>query len=519
MLRGTEMRRINAVNKTITLCRPSLMRKKTGFKRQGLLMIELRDYQQKAVDDLREAYRQGFKSPFLTAPTGAGKTVILSKICQQASERRTNTVFLVHRQELVIQTAKTFARFGIPHSIVAPAKVVQNAIKIQVEEFQKSWYRDESHVYIATVQTLVRRMADLPKFDLILIDEAHHGVAGTWLKIVQSYPGARVLGVSATPERLDGKGLGIHCGGIFDKLILGPSISSLIARGYLTKPRVYCPPIEADFSDLKTVAGDFDRKQQQEKLNKPRIIGNVIAHYRKYCEGIPAIAFCPTVEYAKYVADNFNAAGYRAASIDGNMDDYQRNKAINDLGAGRLDVLTSCEIVSEGTDIPVVGAAILLRKTKSLGLYLQQVGRALRPYPGKSETIILDHVGNCNTHGLPDDNHEWTLDGRIRCNRAGSPGSLACRQCLNCYAVYPSAVNVCPICGTPASKTRTEIEEVEGELVEFTKRAEKKEQGRAATLEELTELGIKRGYGKRAEAWARYVYNGRKAKEERRRNS
>ena len=153
---------------------------------------------------------------------------------------------------------------------------------------------------------------------------------------------------------------------------------------------------------------------------------------------------------------------------------------------------------------------------KSLGLYLQQVGRALRPYPGKSETIILDHVGNCTTHGLPDDEHEWTLDGRTRRNRAGSSGSLACRQCLNCYAVYPSTSSVCPICGTPASKTRAEIEEVEGELVEFQRRNEKMEQGRATTLEELTELGRKRGYGAKAKAWARYVFNARKAKEERR---
>lgn len=143
------------------------------------------------------------------------------------------------------------------------------------------------------------------------------------------------------------------------------------------------------------------------------MIGDVIARYRKFCEGVPAIAFCPTVEYAQYVAENFRAAGYRATSIDGKMDDYERNKAISDLGAGRLDVLTSCEIVSEGTDIPVVGAAILLWKTKSLGLYLQQVGCALRPYPGKEETIILDHVGNCVEHGLPEEERTWTLDGRM----------------------------------------------------------------------------------------------------------
>ncbi|MBQ8465742.1 MAG: DEAD/DEAH box helicase [Alphaproteobacteria bacterium] len=480
------------------------------------MTIQLRDYQEKAVKDVRQAYKEGFKAPFLTAPTGAGKTVMLAEICASASIKKTHTILLVHRQELVVQTAKTLAKFGIEHSIIAPAKVVQNAIRIQVEQFKRSFFRDESFIYIATVQTLVRRMADLPKFDLLLIDEAHHGVAGTWLKIVKSYPGARVLGVSATPERLDGQGLGIHCGGIFDVLIEGPTIGELIERGYLTRPRVYCPPIQADFDGLKTIAGDFDRKEQEKRLNKPRIIGDVIAHYRKYCDGVPAIAFCPTVEYAKYVADNFNAAGYRAASIDGKMDDYARNKAIDDLGNGRLDVLTSCEIVSEGTDIPVVGAAILLRKTKSLGLYLQQVGRALRPYPGKTETIILDHVGNCNEHGLPDEPHKWTLDGRVRRGRSGSGGSLACRQCLNCYAVYPSTVTVCPVCGTPASKTKIEIEEVEGELVEFQKRAEKIERGRAKTMDELIEFGKQKGM-KNPAAWAWYVYNGRRAKEERRR--
>lgn len=178
--------------------------------------------------------------------------------------------------------------------------------------------------------------------------------------------------------------------------------------------------------------------------------------------------------------------------------------------------MTSCEIVSEGTDIPVVGAAILLRKTKSLGLYLQQAGRALRPYPGKKESIILDHVGNCQTHGLPEDDHEWTLDGRISRTRSSSGGGCATRQCLNCYAVYAATANVCPMCGTPAAKTRAEIEEVEGELVEFQRRAERREQYQATTLEELVEIGKKRGYGNRAEAWAKYVYNGRRAKEERR---
>lgn len=471
----------------------------------------LRDYQQKAINDVRNAYGNGAHAPLLTAPTGAGKTVILSEICRGLNIKKKHAVILVHRQELVVQTSKALAKFEVPHSICAPQPVIKNAVKIQQAEFGRSYYLYDAGIVIASVQTFVRRMSDYPKpFDFILIDEAHHGVAGTWARIIQSYPNAKILGVTATPERLDGRGLGVHCGGLFDALVLGPSVQSLIERGFLTRPRVFAPPMQLELDGLKTIAGDYDRKEMAVRLNKPRIIGDVIGHYKKLCEGVPAIAFCPTVEYAKYVAENFCSAGYRADCIDGTMDDFERAQVINKLGNGKLDILTSCEIVSEGTDIPVVGAAILLRKTKSLGLYLQQVGRALRPYPGKKETVILDHVGNCEMHGLPEDDREWTLDGRKKRSRnSGSSAGLSIRQCMKCYSIYRSTLEKCPICGTAAQKTRQEIEEVEGQLVEFTKRMERTEQGRAQDLDSLIAIAKSRKY-KYPVAWAKHVLNGRR---------
>lgn len=476
-------------------------------------MTKLRDYQINAIEDVKTSFRNGAKAPLLTAPTGSGKTVILSEICRGAYQKNHRVLLLVHRQELVIQTSKALARIQLPHNICASSNVVNNAVKIQFNEFGKSYYNFDSGIVIASIQTFVRRMADfLLPFDFILIDEAHHGVAGMWRTVIDAFPNAKILGVTATPERLDGRGLGVHCGGVYDDLVIGPTVQELIDLGFLTKPRVYAPPMQLELNDLKTIGGDFDRREMSKRLNKPKIIGDVIGHYRRLCDGVPAIAFCPTVEYAQYVAENFNAAGYRAACIDGKMDDFQRNLVINKLGSGKLDVLTSCEIVSEGTDIPVVGAAILLRKTKSTALYLQQVGRALRPYPGKSETIILDHVGNCELHGLPEEDRDWTLDGRKKKNRASDKSGPAIRQCMSCYSIYPATQTICPICGAVAQKTRAEIEQIEGELIEYTKRSARIDQARAKTLEELIAVGRSKGY-QYPEAWAKKIMKAREEKD------
>lgn len=344
-----------------------------------------------------------------------------------------------------------------------------------------------------------------------LVHNCHHAVAGQWRQITDANPQAKLLGLSATPERLDGKGLGVNAGGVYETMVLGPSVKELIRDGYLSAPRVFAPPVGFDDTGLKSVAGDYDLKEMALRLDKPKIIGNAVKHYAKLCEGMPAIAFCATVEHAQHTAEEFKKAGYNFKCIDGTMDDCDRRDAIEGLGNGKYDGLTSCEIISEGTDIPVVGCAIFLRKTKSLAKYLQQAGRVLRPYPGKEYSIILDHVDNVELHGFPDDDREWSLDGRPK--KSKQKDKFFMRTCPNCYACYKSSLKACPVCGCEQSiKSKQEIEFVEAELVERERAAAKeqaeKERKPANKFQQLVELGKRRGYTN-AYAWAKHVFNAR----------
>lgn len=345
-----------------------------------------------------------------------------------------------------------------------------------------------------------------------LVHNCHHAVAGQWRNVTDRNPNAFLLGLTATPERLDGKGLGIESGGVYEKLVLGPSVKSLIERGYLSQPRVFVPPINFDDSALRTIAGDYDVKQMSEMLDQPQIIGDCIRHYSKICPNMPAIAFCSTIEHARHTAEQFCNAGFNFKCIDGTMSDFDRRDAIEGLGSGRYDGLTSCNIISEGTDLPVVGCAIFLRKTKSLSLYLQQAGRVLRPYSGKEYSIILDHVRNVENHGFPEDERDWSLEGRRKQKR--DEDEIFIRTCPQCYACYKSSLRACPVCGFGAEnaiKSQREIEFIDAELVEIQKVQKERERKEANAFNKLLELGKQRGYSN-PYAWAKIILNSRKRK-------
>jgi superfamily II DNA or RNA helicase len=345
-----------------------------------------------------------------------------------------------------------------------------------------------------------------------LVHNCHHAVAGQWRNVTDRNPNAFLLGLTATPERLDGKGLGIESGGVYEKLVLGPSVKSLIERGYLSQPRVFAPPINFDDSALRTIAGDYDVKQMSEMLDQPQIIGDCVRHYSKICPNMPAIAFCSTIEHARHTAEQFCNSGFNFKCIDGTMSDFDRRDAIDGLGSGRYDGLTSCNIISEGTDIPVVGCAIFLRKTKSLSLYLQQAGRVLRPYSGKEYSIILDHVRNVENHGFPEDERDWSLEGRRKQKR--DEDEIFIRTCPQCYAYYKSSLRACPVCGFGAEnaiKSQREIEFIDAELVEIQKVQKERERKEANAFNKLLELGKQRGYAN-PYAWAKIVLNSRKRK-------
>jgi superfamily II DNA or RNA helicase len=345
------------------------------------------------------------------------------------------------------------------------------------------------------VQTVVKRLHLLTPPDLIVVDEAHHASAGTWQKILDAFPDALTLGVTATPVRADGKGLD----DAFDEIVQGPTVRDLIAGGYLVTPRVFAPP-SVDTSSLHKRMGDFDKQEAAVMMDKPTITGDAVAHYMRLCDGLPAVAFCVTVEHARHVAQEFRARGYTAEAVDGTMSDDDRKRALDGLGDGSVQVLCSCDLISEGTDIPAIACAILLRPTMSEGLYIQQVGRALRTMGGKEHAIILDHVGNTLRHGLPDADREWLLAGRPKGKRKSSEPSLPIKQCSHCYSVFRPAPH-CPDCGTAVEVQGRKLEHVDGELTEITaveRKARRMMVGQARTMADLkaiaSDLGYKRGW-------------------------
>jgi superfamily II DNA or RNA helicase len=329
--------------------------------------------------------------------------------------------------------------------------------------------------------------------------------------VIDYNPQSLVLGVTATPERLDGKGLGE----VFDDLIRGPEVSWLIDNGHLSRPKYYAPPQVADLTKIHVQAGDFNKKELGEVMDSKTITGDAVEHYRRICPGQPAVTFCASIKHAEHVSEQFNAAGFRWAVIDGNMEKDDRREIVKMLGDGRLHGLASCEIINEGFDLPVVSAAILLRPTMSLGLHLQQIGRVLRVSEGKKNAFILDHVGNLARHGFAEDVRDWSLEGsKSKKKSKDDEPTVNVRQCPKCYACHPPEPK-CPECGHVYEIKAREIEVVDGQLeeidVEAMRRAKKIEQARAETLDDLIAVGVSRGY-KNPIGWAKNVFNARQGK-------
>lgn len=457
--------------------------------------VTLRPYQADAVAAIRAAFRQGSRAPLLVMPTGAGKTICFSYIASQAAAKGSRILLLAHRRELILQISKALNLWGIGHGVMLP-----------------DWQETGHPVQVASIPTLARRLyPGKYRFDLIVIDEAHHAVSGSGLgAIVEAFPDAKLLGVTATPCRLDGRGLGKGAAGYFDALVEGPSVLDLIDAGYLARPVVYAPPAgnEVDLSRVKVTGGDFNLGQLAEAMDRTPLTGDAVAHYRRLCAGQPALAFCVTVAHAAHVAEQFNRAGYRAAVLDGETPDFTRDRVVRDLGRGELDVLASCNVVSEGTDIPIVAAAILLRPTASYALAIQQMGRVLRTYPGKDRALILDHAGNTRRHGLPTEPGNWSLDSKPR-RKPGLTADLT-KDCPDCGAVLALAARTCPECGCVFEWAREAFEPpptVAGDLEMIDAvalaRERRREVDQARTLEDLQAIGRARGY-KSGWAWHRW---------------
>jgi DNA repair protein RadD len=361
-------------------------------------------------------------------------------------------------------------------------------------------------VQVASIQTIVGRLDQLPEPNLIVFDEAHHIGSASWESVFNRFPRARVLGLTATPWRLDGVGLGRY----FDHMVMGPSVADLIANGSLSRYRMFAPSAP-DLSDVGTTAGDYQKGALAKAMSKPQVVGDAITHYLQLCRGKRAIAFNAGIENSLRLVDQARACGIPAEHVDGTTPDHQRDGAIERFTRGETLILSNDSLFGEGVDIPAVEAVIDLSPSKSLTKVMQNWGRALRPFEGKEHAYLMDHAGNSLKHGLPDDPREWCLDDREKRKRSAE-AEVAIRSCTECFYVYRPAPK-CPQCGhVPPVKAR-EIEVVEGTLTEIkaVPRAKFKEQGKANSLDALIALGRQRGY-KSPEFWARRVWASRQGR-------
>lgn len=423
------------------------------------------------IERTRAAMKKGCRNSIIVSPTGSGKTVLTAHMLKTAASRTMGSAFLVHRRELLKQASTSFSAIGVNHGIVAAG-------------FEESL---KNLVQICSVPSLSRRLKRMSPPKLVLWDECHHLGAKTWASIHEALPDAYHVGLTATPQRTDGKGLGKW----FQEIILGPSVGELIERRFLSPYKLFAP----------------DGTVTDERV----ITGNAIREYSRLIPGKRAVVFAPSIEFSQRLVADFNEAGIRAVHVDGESDKSFRDGTLEDFIEGKIQILSNVALFGEGLDIPAIDAVIDLAPTSSLSAWLQRCGRALRPNKGKEMAYIIDHAGNAMLHGLPDDDRTWTLKGTGLEKKKSDIGPRV-KICGQCFAAQENWRQVCKFCGYKFEiKSRT-LTELDGDLMEvdlaIARNQRRREQGNADTLESLTELGESRGY-KNPKGWAYHVLKAR----------
>ena len=401
------------------------------------MSVTLRPYQSDAVDSIRGHFKQGKKRVLFVLPTGGGKTETFIHIAEQAMSRNKKVFFLVHKKNLVRQISERCNKYNLQHGIIAGGHPKNYQYPAQV----------------CSVQTLKNRLDEVPTPDLIIIDEAHHASAGTWKAIMEYYSDVFMLGVTATPWRLDGKGLG----DMFERMVLGPAIAELIQMGNLVMPAYYMfKKIEALDNLKQNNFGEYDLGEISDVMTDAAICGDIVKEYRRLADGEPAIYSCSTIFHAQEMAKTFRDAGYTSEAVHGEQKDEEVDRIFKGLADGTIQVVTFCNLISEGTDIPAVAVVGMLRPTASLSLYLQIVGRGLRPCAGKDKCIILDHVNNMVRHDHPLTLRIWDLNGiKKKKKKKNEVEEDKYYVCQGCYAVFEKTEDCCPECGLiPEGKYR-----------------------------------------------------------------
>jgi superfamily II DNA or RNA helicase len=406
-------------------------------------VIEPREYQKLALERTREAVRL-HGSVVIVAPTGSGKTVIAAMILQAAVAKGSKCLIIAHRREIILQTATRFTNAGLDTAVIM-AGLRGRAAQVQV----------------AAIQTLARRPDQWPEARVVIVDEAHHSAAATYSTIIEHYRNrkAAIIGLSATPERLDGRGLK-DVG--FRALVQVATAPELMEQGHLMRPKVFAPP--APVWTQRTRAGDFTAESLADYASK--LQGRVVDHYLQRARGRKGVVFACNVAHSLDLRDRFRAAGVRIEHIDANTSRAERDHVLAKLRAGELDLVTNVALLDEGVDIPDLEVAILARPTKSLTMHRQQCGRILRPAPNKVQPIILDHANNTELHGPPWFEPEWCIDSISRTKRDSGEVIHGVRFCPECFATYTPPCSECVECGAQLQTTKQVVESAQ-ELVDI----------------------------------------------------
>ena len=365
------------------------------------MIYQLRPYQSDLLDRINKSWFSGTRSIVCQLPTGGGKTILFSTVVHEANQKGLKCLVLAHREELIKQAADKLEI------------ITNDPVGIIKAGYPTNYDRD---IQVASVQSLTRRLNHCPEFDLIIVDEAHHSTANSYRTILNRLPAAKVLGVTATPIRLDGKGFR----GIFDELICGVTVSELIEAGSLSQYKYFATETSMSVEGVGKRQGDFKAEDVARANPVEGLAGDVVKSYRDYLDGKQAVIFCINVEHSIAIAEHFKAAGIIAHHLDGTTDPRERAEVMTQFRDKRIQVLTNCALFDEGLDIPSLDGVILARPTQSLSRFLQMVGRALRPCEGKDRAIIIDLAGNYERLGMPDDTRVWTLDGLEKKPRKGS---------------------------------------------------------------------------------------------------
>ena len=448
---------------------------------------ELRPYQRDVIAEFNREREAGKRRIMLVAPTGSGKTIIATTIIKQYVDTWKNALALSHRLEIISQTSAKLHDQNISHGIIKAGFSPRPLERVQV----------------ASIQTLHARAVrsdrmGLPPVDLLWVDEAHHCTAESYQSIIEAYPDAILLGTTATPCRGDGRGLG----GIFETIIECPQVAQLIEQGHLVCTRVYAP-VDPDLKGVKVQLGDYVESQLAERMDRPKLVGDIVTHWHKFGERRKTVAFAVNVAHSVHLRDEFVRSGVRAEHIDGTTPRAERDATLARLASGEIELVTNNLVLTEGWDMPAVGCCVLARPTKKMGLYRQMIGRVLRPADGKTDCVVLDHSGAVFRHGFVEDRVEWTLDPD---RRAESPThqqrciehSSRLLECTQCGAIR-TAGEPCFHCGFLPQRPARGIAISAGELglVDGNRKAA------AAIIDPatrrrwwamLTHIGAERGY-------------------------